>query len=81
MEGSTVAFEAVTEKPDAKVKWQCNLKDVATGGRYVIAADGNKHSLSIRDVTIEDANTYAVIAGGSKVKFDLKVVPKRGRRL
>lgn len=76
-----MVFEAVTEKPDAKVKWQCNAKDVATGGRYTIAADGNGHSLSIRDVTMEDANTYAVIAGGSKVKFDLKVVSKPGGRL
>lgn len=76
VEGSTVVFEAETEKPDAKVKWQCNSKDVVTGGRYAIAADGNRHSLSIRDVTQEDANTYAVIAGGSKVKFDLKVVSK-----
>lgn len=80
VEGSTVVFEAVTEKPDAKVRWQCNLKDVATGDRYAIAADGSRHSLSIQDVTREDANTYAVIAGGSKVKFDLKVVPKPGGR-
>ncbi|XP_075877287.1 myosin-binding protein C, cardiac-type [Nelusetta ayraudi] len=76
VEGSTVVFEAEPEKPDAKVKWQCDSKDLVTGGRYAIAADGNRHSLSIRDVTQEDANSYAVIAGGSKVKFDLKVVSK-----
>lgn len=81
VEGSTVVFEAEPEKPDAKVKWQCNSKDLVTGGRYAIAADGNRHSLSIRDVTQEDANSYAVIAGGSKVKFDLKVVSKPGGRL
>lgn len=81
VEGSTVVFEAVTEKLDAKVKWQCNSKDVAMGGRFVIAADSDRHSLSIHDVTREDENTYAVIAGGSKVKFDLKVVPKPGGTL
>lgn len=75
-----MVFEAETEKPDAKVKWQSNSKDVVTGGRYAIAADGNRHSLTIRDVNREDANTYAVIAGGSKVKFDLKVVSKPGGR-
>lgn len=80
VEGSTVVFEAQTEKPDAKVKWQCDSKDVVAGGRYVISADGNKHSLSIRDVAREDANGYAVIAGGSKVKFELKVAPKPGGR-
>ncbi|XP_040899819.1 myosin-binding protein C, cardiac-type isoform X5 [Toxotes jaculatrix] len=75
-EGSSVVFEAVTEKPDAKVKWQCNSKDIASGNKYAIAANGNKHSLTITAVTKEDANVYAVIAGGSKVKFELKVVEK-----
>ncbi|XP_042350756.1 myosin-binding protein C, cardiac-type isoform X2 [Plectropomus leopardus] len=75
-EGSDVLFEAETEKPDAKVKWQCNAKDITSGDKYVITADGKKHSLSIKAVTKEDANVYAVIAGGSKVKFDLKVVSK-----
>lgn len=74
-------FEAETEKPDAKVKWQCNSKDIATGDKYVITAAGNKHSLAIKAITKEDANVYAVIAGGSKVKFDLKVVSKPGGRL
>ncbi|XP_047436570.1 myosin-binding protein C, cardiac-type isoform X3 [Mugil cephalus] len=75
-EGSSVVFEAETEKPDAKVKWQCNSKDIAGDDKYVITADGNKHSLAIKAVSKEDANVYAVIAGGSKVKFDLKVVSK-----
>uniref|UniRef100_A0A3P8TJD0 Myosin-binding protein C, fast-type n=1 Tax=Amphiprion percula TaxID=161767 RepID=A0A3P8TJD0_AMPPE len=75
-EGSSVVFEAETEKPDAKVKWQCNSKDIASGGKYVITSDGNKHSLAIKAITKEDANVYAVIAGGSKVKFELKVVSK-----
>uniref|UniRef100_A0A672ZMT0 Myosin binding protein C, cardiac n=1 Tax=Sphaeramia orbicularis TaxID=375764 RepID=A0A672ZMT0_9TELE len=74
---SSVVFEAETEKLDAKVKWQCNAKDIAKGGdKYEIAADGNKHFLTIKDITKEDANVYAVIAGGSKVKFELKVMSK-----
>ncbi|XP_074521934.1 myosin-binding protein C, cardiac-type [Halichoeres trimaculatus] len=75
-EGSSVVFEAQTEKPDAKVKWQCNAKDITSSDKCVITADGNKHSLTIKDITKEDANAYAVIAGGSKVKFELKVIPK-----
>ncbi|XP_029702650.1 myosin-binding protein C, cardiac-type isoform X2 [Takifugu rubripes] len=74
--GSSVVFEAETEKPDAKAKWQCNAKDIVSGDKYAITADGNKHSLSIKAVTHEDANIYAVISGGSKVKFELKVVSK-----
>uniref|UniRef100_A0A667Y6W8 Myosin binding protein C3 n=1 Tax=Myripristis murdjan TaxID=586833 RepID=A0A667Y6W8_9TELE len=76
-EGSSVVFEAETEKPDAKVKWQCNTKDIVSGNKYEVTAQGNKHSLTIKAVTMEDANVYAVIAGGSKVKFELKVIAKQ----
>uniref|UniRef100_A0AAQ4RR56 Myosin binding protein C3 n=1 Tax=Gasterosteus aculeatus aculeatus TaxID=481459 RepID=A0AAQ4RR56_GASAC len=72
---SSVVFEAETVKPDAKVKWQCNSKDIDSGDKYSITAEGNKHSLALKAITKEDANVYAVIAGGSKVKFDLKVAP------
>ncbi|XP_075311780.1 myosin-binding protein C, cardiac-type [Odontesthes bonariensis] len=75
-EGSSLSFEVETEKADAKVKWQCNSKELASGDKYVITADGNKHSLTIRAITKEDANVYAVIAGGSKVKFELRVTSK-----
>uniref|UniRef100_A0A8C7YTD5 Myosin binding protein C3 n=1 Tax=Oryzias sinensis TaxID=183150 RepID=A0A8C7YTD5_9TELE len=75
-EGSSVVFEAETEKADAKVRWQCNSKDIASGNNYLILAEGNKHSLTIQTVTKEDASVYAVIAGGSKVKFELKVISK-----
>ncbi|KAM6943583.1 myosin-binding protein C, cardiac-type [Xenentodon cancila] len=75
-EGSSVVFEAETEKPNVKVKWQCNSKDIPSGDKCLIAADGNKHSLTIKNITKEDANLYAVIAGGSKVKFELRVVSK-----
>ncbi|XP_068594541.1 myosin-binding protein C, cardiac-type [Brachionichthys hirsutus] len=76
VEGSAAVFEAETEKSDAKVKWQCSAKDIAGDDKYIITADGNKHSLTVKAVTKEDANVYAVIAGGSKVKFDLKVTSK-----
>ncbi|RVE74463.1 hypothetical protein OJAV_G00022200 [Oryzias javanicus] len=32
-EGSSVVFEAETEKADAKVRWQCNSKDIAVATR------------------------------------------------
>lgn len=76
-----MVFEVETEKPDAKVKWQCNSKDIGSGNKYMITAAGNKHSLTIKAIAQEDANVYAVIAGGSKVKFELRVVSKTGERL
>uniref|UniRef100_A0AAV2LQB7 Myosin-binding protein C, fast-type n=1 Tax=Knipowitschia caucasica TaxID=637954 RepID=A0AAV2LQB7_KNICA len=75
-EGSSVVFEAETEKTDAKVKWQCNAKDIVASDKYLITANGKKHSLTIKEITKDDASVYAVIAGSSKVKFELKVVTK-----
>ena len=80
-EGSSVVFEVETEKADAKVRWQCNTKDITSGGKYVVTAEGNKHSLTIPAVTMADGVGYAVIAGGSKVKFELKVKAKEGGRM
>lgn len=66
-------FEAETEKPGIKVKWQRNGVEITTSEKYVIKSEGNKHSLTINHVGKEDDGTYAVIAGSSKVKFELKV--------
>ncbi|XP_051756921.1 myosin-binding protein C, cardiac-type [Ctenopharyngodon idella] len=71
--GATVIFEAETEKPDVKVRWQRDSKDISSSDKYTISAEGNKHSLTINNAVHEDAVGYAVIAGMSKVKFELKI--------
>uniref|UniRef100_A0A8B9L3N7 Myosin-binding protein C, cardiac-type n=1 Tax=Astyanax mexicanus TaxID=7994 RepID=A0A8B9L3N7_ASTMX len=73
-----VVFEAETEKADAKVRWQKDTKDIAASEKYAISAEGNKHSLTINNTAAEDAVGYAVIAGGSKVKFELKIKEAEG---
>ncbi|KFV53689.1 Myosin-binding protein C, cardiac-type, partial [Tyto alba] len=70
---STAVFEAETEKAGIKVKWQRAGTEITESEKYVIKAEGNKHSLTINNVGKEDDVTYAVIAGSSKVKFELKV--------
>uniref|UniRef100_A0A673JW73 Myosin-binding protein C, cardiac-type n=1 Tax=Sinocyclocheilus rhinocerous TaxID=307959 RepID=A0A673JW73_9TELE len=70
---ATVIFEAETEKPDVKVRWQRDSKDISSSYKYTISAEGNMHSLTINNVVQEDAVGYAVIAGVSKVKFELKI--------
>uniref|UniRef100_A0A8C5SFV8 Myosin binding protein C, cardiac n=1 Tax=Laticauda laticaudata TaxID=8630 RepID=A0A8C5SFV8_LATLA len=71
--GGMTVFEAETEKMGIKVKWQQNGIELATSEKYVIKSEGNKHFLTINNVGKEDDATYAVIAGSSKVKFELKV--------
>uniref|UniRef100_A0A8D0DJ13 Myosin-binding protein C, cardiac-type n=1 Tax=Salvator merianae TaxID=96440 RepID=A0A8D0DJ13_SALMN len=71
--GDVAVFEAETEKTGIKVKWQRNGTEIIASGKYVIKSEGNKHSLTINNVGKEDEAAYAVIAGSSKVKFELKV--------
>ncbi|KAJ8333977.1 hypothetical protein SKAU_G00412960 [Synaphobranchus kaupii] len=71
--GGDAVFKAETEKPAAKVKWQRNSEDIAASDKYIITTDGNKHSFTIKNITKEDGAVFAVIAGSSKVKFELKV--------
>ncbi|XP_044292169.1 myosin-binding protein C, cardiac-type isoform X2 [Varanus komodoensis] len=73
VEGGVAVFEAETEKTGVKVKWQRNGVEIIADEKYVIMSEGNKHSLTINNVRKEDDVTYAVIAGSSKVKFELKV--------
>uniref|UniRef100_A0A4W4GKL3 Myosin-binding protein C, cardiac-type n=1 Tax=Electrophorus electricus TaxID=8005 RepID=A0A4W4GKL3_ELEEL len=70
---AVVIFEAETEKADAKVRWQRDAKDITVSDKYTIIAEGNKHSLTINNAGPEDVAEYAVIAGTSKVKFELKI--------
>lgn len=71
--GGTAIFEAETEKIDAKVRWQRGPDDITASEKYAITADGSKHSLTVRNVAEGDGGIYAVIAGTSKVKFELRV--------
>ncbi|XP_054555162.1 myosin-binding protein C, cardiac-type [Talpa occidentalis] len=71
--GSCAVFEAETERPGARVRWQRAGGDISASDKYGLAAEGARHTLTVRDVGPADQGSYAVIAGSSKVKFDLKV--------
>ncbi|XP_029438050.1 myosin-binding protein C, cardiac-type-like isoform X2 [Rhinatrema bivittatum] len=71
--GAAAVFEAETDKDGVKVKWQRDGADISSSDKYIIKAEGTKHSLTINNVLKEDDVVYAVIAGSSKVKFELKV--------
>ncbi|XP_013369784.1 PREDICTED: myosin-binding protein C, cardiac-type isoform X2 [Chinchilla lanigera] len=72
-EGSPAIFEAETERPGVKVRWQRDGSDISASDKYGLACEGRRHTLTVRDVGPTDQGSYAVIAGSSKVKFDLKV--------
>ena len=72
--GSPAVFEAETERVGLKVRWQRAGSDISASEKYSLAAEGTRHTLTVRDAGPTDQGSYAVIAGSSKVKFDLKVV-------
>ncbi|XP_049747381.1 myosin-binding protein C, cardiac-type [Elephas maximus indicus] len=72
--GSSAIFEAETERPGVKVRWQRGGSDISTSDKYSLAAEGRRHTLTVQDAGPADQGSYAVIAGSSKVKFDLKVI-------
>lgn len=71
--GSAAVFEAETERSGVKVRWQRDGSDITANDKYGLAAEGKRHTLTVRDASPDDQGSYAVIAGSSKVKFDLKV--------
>ncbi|XP_078271732.1 myosin-binding protein C, cardiac-type-like [Rhinoraja longicauda] len=71
--GSDVTFVAETEKGGTKVRWQRDGVDMGPSDRWTITTEDTSHTLTIHKVSSTDAKGYAVIAGSSKVKFELKV--------
>ncbi|XP_006896827.1 PREDICTED: myosin-binding protein C, cardiac-type [Elephantulus edwardii] len=72
--GSSAKFEAETERAGVKVRWQREGSDISGSEKYSLTSEGMRHTLTVHDVGPADQGTYAVIAGSSKVKFDLKVI-------
>ncbi|CAK6449447.1 unnamed protein product [Pipistrellus nathusii] len=72
--GGPAVFEAETERAGVKVRWQRGGSDISASDKFGLAAEGTRHTLTVRDVGPADQGSYAVIAGSSKVKFDLKVL-------
>ncbi|XP_007955738.1 myosin-binding protein C, cardiac-type [Orycteropus afer afer] len=74
--GSNAVFEAETERAGVKVRWQRGGSDISASDKYGLEAEGTRYTLTVRDTGSTDQGSYAVIAGSSKVKFDLKVIEK-----
>lgn len=70
---SDATFVAETEKGGIKVRWQRDGVDMGPSDQWTITDEGTRHTLTIHKVSSLDAKSYAVIAGSSKVKFELKV--------
>lgn len=73
MEGTTVCLECEMSKPGIKTKWFRDRKEIDSAGRFNVAVDGNKQTLVISDVTLDDRAVYKCTAGDNTTKANLLV--------
>ncbi|XP_067830594.1 myosin binding protein Ca isoform X2 [Heptranchias perlo] len=71
--GGKAEFVAEVDKPNVKVKWQKGGKDLVSGPKYIIKAEGKKHTLVINDLAKQDDSVYMAVLGTTKEKFELQV--------
>ena len=60
MESQTATLTCVVSHPDVPAKWFKEGKEITTGGRYEIIADGATHTLHIKDAVLSDEAGYSI---------------------
>lgn len=75
-EGKDAIFKCSVTPADASVKWLFNSMPVTAGPKFKIAHGGTSHSLTIAEVTPEDAGEIGVDAEGKVCKATLQVQSK-----
>ncbi|XP_060705631.1 myosin binding protein Ca isoform X1 [Hemiscyllium ocellatum] len=71
--GGKVEFVVEVDKPNVKVKWQKDGKDLIAGPKYTIKAEGKKHTLTINHLAKQDDSVYIAVVGTVKEKFELQI--------
>ena len=70
--GQPLSVDAeVTGNPPPRVTWTFNEEDVSRSGMASVSSDGDKHALTIEDVSLKHHGTYTIEAvneGGKDMK-------------
>ncbi|XP_067291375.1 obscurin [Pseudorasbora parva] len=74
-EGKDAIFKCSVTPSDVSVRWLRNDVPITAGPKYKIACGGSSYSLTIIDVTQEDAGEFSVDADGKVCKATLQVQP------
>ncbi len=73
-EHETATFECEVSKPGKKVKWFRDGKEIKPKDKkYQIIADGCKHTLVVKDCTLDDRVTITARLNGENTSAPLNV--------
>ena len=72
-ESETVTLECQLSKPDQKITWYRNGKEIIPSGHITISSDGLTHSLSINKSLLEDSAEYSAKCGDQATSARLTV--------
>ena len=78
VEGSEVKFTCkVKGTPTPEVEWLRDGKKIQPSDLFIITSDGERHSLIIKNVTVDFTGTYAVKVNKSSIKSKLRAHNER----
>ena len=75
-ENETGQFLCTFSKPDLRVRWKRNNRDISNSEKYVIKVDKNHHFLHITNAELKDDAEYTCDAGDTKTVAKLRVKGK-----
>ena len=65
-ENETGHFQCAFSKPDLKVRWKRNNRDISNSEKYIIKVDKNNYFLQITNAELKDDAEYTCDCGDAK---------------
>ena len=75
-ESETATFTCELSKPDKKVTWYKNGKEIVPDEHFEVKVEGTVHTLKVKDTALDDTAEYTVKLGEETSKAKLTVLGK-----
>ena len=73
-ESETATFTCEISKPDKKVTWYKNGKEIVPDEHFEVKVEGTVHTLKVKDIALDDTADYTVKLGEETSKAKLTVL-------
>ena len=73
-ESETATFTCEISKPDKKVTWYKNGKEIVPDEHFEVKVEGTVHTLKVKDTALDDTADYTVKLGEETSKAKLTVL-------